>query len=116
MNEIVGGHRLKIESFLLGGVRGMQIWSWQHDAESSSSPLLLPSPTSSHASHTSHTSHTSRRASSSSSKADQDDTNDTNNNDNEDEDKQPNQKFLLLQRLVSLDVSHPAILPDHSPS
>ncbi|KAL0473840.1 hypothetical protein QR685DRAFT_187024 [Neurospora intermedia] len=120
LNGIVGGHRLKIESFLLGGVRGMQIWSWQHDADSPSlPPLLLPSPTSSHVSHASHTSHTSRRASSPSSKADNDsntNTNNANEDENNEEDKQPNKKLLLLQRLVSLDVSHPAVLPSQSSS
>ncbi|KAK1780326.1 hypothetical protein QBC45DRAFT_409035 [Copromyces sp. CBS 386.78] len=86
MSEIVGGHRLKVESFLLGGVRGMQIWSWRDD-NSLSGGLPLPSP----GSDTSH-------ASNSSSNTGQ---------------KDSDEKWV--QRLVSIDVSHPAVPPGHSP-
>lgn len=84
VKEIVGGHRLKVDSFLLGGIRGMQIWSWRDTSTSHTEPL--PSP----GSDTSHTSH-------SSGKEEKDGK----------EDEKENQKWL--QRLVSLDVSHPAV-------
>ncbi|KAK3401054.1 hypothetical protein B0T20DRAFT_477166 [Sordaria brevicollis] len=87
VNEIVGGHRLKIESFLLGGVRGMQIWSWRED---SSASLPLPSP-GSDVSHHSASSATGQK------------------------DGEEKEKDKWIQRLVSMDVAHPAVPPGHSP-
>lgn len=101
MKEIVGGHRLKVESFLLGGVRGMQIWSWRDDSSSPSSGLPLPSPSASDTSHTSHNSVSSSGAGQGGKDSDEKDTS--------------KEKEKWVQRLVSLDVSHPAVPPGHSP-